>query len=130
MPYSHDTEHRFFGMLRAMEELREWLRAGLVKTGRSQRELSDAMGIRADALSKIFSGKREVKADEMVRAARFFSEDLPTLPVPASPGEAFSDAQHLYAALGSLLEAREYREASRIARLLASRLGGDAPEAQ
>lgn len=59
--------------------LKQWLRDALDTSGKSQKALADHLGIDPTAVSKMLTGVRQIKADELVRIARFLGVDGPSM---------------------------------------------------
>jgi len=60
----------------------EWIARGLRKPGKDQYGLADALGVDRSAISKLITGKRQLKADEIAPAARYIEEPPPTRTIP------------------------------------------------
>jgi transcriptional regulator with XRE-family HTH domain len=56
----------------------EWLRIGLVKHGKSQKELADYLGISQSVMSRVCSGERPMRLRELTAIATFFGETPPS----------------------------------------------------
>lgn len=61
---------------------RTWIAEGLKKEGKDQYGLADALGVDRSAISKLISGKRQLKADEIEKAARYLQEPPPARMMP------------------------------------------------
>jgi len=55
----------------------EWLRTGLEKPGKSQRELAERLGVFPSAVSKMIGGKRRIQATEIPIVAAYIGEPPP-----------------------------------------------------
>jgi len=55
----------------------QWLRAGLEKHGKTQKELADHLGWDPSAMSRLLSGSRLLKVDELAEIAKFLNEPAP-----------------------------------------------------
>lgn len=62
------------------DELRNWVRAGLAKPGKSKGGLAAAMGKNNSAVSKILSGDRAIKVEELPLIAGYLEEAPPAMP--------------------------------------------------
>jgi transcriptional regulator with XRE-family HTH domain len=56
---------------------RDWLRRGLDKHGKTQQGLADALGIDRTGVTKMLSGKRSIKADELELISAYLGEPVP-----------------------------------------------------
>lgn len=63
---------------------KEWISAGLEKKGKSHQGLANALGIDRTVISKIISGVRQLKAEEIVRVAAYLDEPPPSRMMPVS----------------------------------------------
>lgn len=61
---------------------RTWISEGLKKDGKDHYGLAAALGVDRSAISKLLSGKRQLKADEIERAARYLQEPPPARMMP------------------------------------------------
>lgn len=70
----------------------EWIARGLKKSGKHQRGLAEALGIDRSSVSKLVSGHRQLKADEIEKIAAYLDEPPPTRMMPVryriGPGQA------------------------------------------
>jgi len=57
---------------------REWIARGLKKSGKHQRGLAEALGVDRSSVSKLVSGHRQLKADEIEKIAAYIEEAPPT----------------------------------------------------
>jgi transcriptional regulator with XRE-family HTH domain len=60
----------------------KWISSGLKKDGKDQYGLAAALGVDRSAISKLISGKRQLKADEIQKAARYLEEPPPARLMP------------------------------------------------
>lgn len=60
----------------------EWIAAGLEKPGKHQKGLAEAMGIDRSSVSKLLSGVRQLKANEIETVATYLEEPPPTRMMP------------------------------------------------
>lgn len=61
---------------------REWIAAGLKKPGKDQYGLASALGVDRSAVSKLAKGLRNLKADEIGKAAAYLEEAPPSVEMP------------------------------------------------
>ena len=54
------------------KDLRLWVAEGLAQPGRTQRGLAKILGVHPARISRIVSGQREMRPDEVQIAARYF----------------------------------------------------------
>lgn len=59
-----------------------WIAKGLKKPGKDQYGLADALGVDRSAVSKIVSGKRELKAKEIAKVAAYLEDAPPSRSMP------------------------------------------------
>lgn len=59
---------------------REWLRTGLAKPGKSGKGLARHLGVSEPVVSRMLSGKRKIKADELPAIAAYLEEAPPRIP--------------------------------------------------
>lgn len=59
-----------------------WVAKGLKKPGKDQYGLADALGVDRSAVSKIITGKRQIKAGEIEKVARYLEEPPPDREMP------------------------------------------------
>jgi transcriptional regulator with XRE-family HTH domain len=68
------------------EDRRAWLILELNRTGMSQAEVADAMGLGRDKLNKMVKGRRKISHEEEVRLREVFKGGAPIpFPVPRPP---------------------------------------------
>ena len=60
----------------------EWIKKGLEKVGKDQKGLARALGIDRSAVSKLLSGVRQLKADEIGKVAAYLEEPPPDRMMP------------------------------------------------
>lgn len=56
---------------------KRWIKDGLERPGKSAKGLADALGIHQSTISKIISGERKLRADELPIIARYLEVDPP-----------------------------------------------------
>jgi transcriptional regulator with XRE-family HTH domain len=56
----------------------EWIKKGLAKPGKHQKGLADALGIDRSGVSKLLSGERQIKANEIEKIAAYLEEPPPS----------------------------------------------------
>lgn len=59
-----------------------WIAKGLKKKGKDQYGLADALGVERSAVSKLINGKRQLKADEIEKVAKYIEEPPPSRLMP------------------------------------------------
>ena len=64
--------------------LREWVAEQIEARGIQQKELAAAIGVSADIMSRMLSGKRAIKAEELSRICSFFGAQPPLTTEPSS----------------------------------------------
>ncbi|MCP5081099.1 MAG: helix-turn-helix domain-containing protein [Alphaproteobacteria bacterium] len=57
--------------------LREWLKKGFKKPGKSQTGLAKVLGVDQSVVSKMASGVRKISAQELFKIARYLDEPIP-----------------------------------------------------
>lgn len=62
----------------------EWIAKGLQKPGKDQYGLADVLGIDRSGISKLITGVRQLKADEISKVAAYIEEAPPTRVIPIS----------------------------------------------
>lgn len=62
-----------------------WLDESLTKADVNQSELGRAIGLSSQQVNRILKGKREMTAEEMIRASGFLKSQIPALPEPGAP---------------------------------------------
>lgn len=60
----------------------KWISDGLKKDGKDQYGLADALGVDRSAVSKLKAGTRQLKADEIAKAAKYLGEPPPMVMMP------------------------------------------------
>jgi transcriptional regulator with XRE-family HTH domain len=60
----------------------QWILKGLAKPGKHQKGLADALGIDRSGISKLLSGARQLKADEIEKIAAYLEEPPPSRMMP------------------------------------------------
>lgn len=65
--------------------LKQWLRDALTTSGRTQKALADHLGLEPGAVSKMLSGVRQIKAEELVRITKFLKVDAPMSSMQTTP---------------------------------------------
>lgn len=60
----------------------DWIAKGLKKPGKDQYGLADALGVDRSAISKLTTGKRQLKAWEIEKVARYIDEPPPSRMMP------------------------------------------------
>lgn len=56
---------------------REWLHKGLKQPGKTQSRLAEILGVDQSAISRMISGKRNIRADELPKIARYIEKEPP-----------------------------------------------------
>lgn len=67
-------------MVRRM--FQEWIAKGLKKPGKDQYGLGDALGVDRTSISKLINGKRQLKAEEIAKAAAYLGDPPPARIMP------------------------------------------------
>lgn len=70
------------GMVRRM--FQEWIAAGLKQKGKDQYGLADVLGVERSVVSKIITGKRQLKADEIEKVASYIGTPPPDRIMPVA----------------------------------------------
>ncbi|TNC15360.1 helix-turn-helix domain-containing protein [Methylobacterium terricola] len=63
--------------------LRKWVVGQIEARGIQQKELAAAIGVSADTMSRMLSGKRTIKAEDLSRISAFFGEQPPLTTAPS-----------------------------------------------
>ncbi|MER5172648.1 helix-turn-helix domain-containing protein [Thioclava kandeliae] len=88
----------------------EWIRRHLTGERGEQTRLADAIGLSPDVISKIISGKRRVKSEEIPKIVSFFGVDLSS-----------TDRNHHLLELYDSLSEEKKRQAEEFLRFLAEK---------
>jgi transcriptional regulator with XRE-family HTH domain len=60
----------------------QWIKKGLAKHGKHQKGLAAALGVDRSSVSKLLSGARQLKADEIEKIAAYLEEPPPSRTMP------------------------------------------------
>jgi transcriptional regulator with XRE-family HTH domain len=66
------------------DSLKAWIAKGLEQPGRTQRGLANVLGVHPTRVSRIVRGEREIRPEEIAKAARYFG-----IPLGDAPGQSF-----------------------------------------
>ena len=61
-------------------DIADWIRRGLLRSGKTQRGLAAALGIDPSGVNRMLKGERQLRADEIERVASYLGTEPPTAP--------------------------------------------------